>query len=818
MALEIHTVELRAKDSISPTMEKIGQNAAKASKATEKAWADAGQASKRSAEEMRRSAAAIGAGLGTVVAGVSLAGRAFVAQEQQIRGLDRSYGEASRSMQEFSEEIQRTTTFSNDQARQSELTAATLVRNYGFTTQEIKKLLTISADLAAANGTTLTDATQRVAAAMRGEAESAEALGLTLNQAAIDREGLTLTMSNEEAAHFRLNALITQSAFAHGAAADAADTNAGKARQFLNLLQDQTQSFGGSLGPMGEYLSVLGDIALAAPLAGAAIGKISSALGVIGGGKAIGGIAALAAASYYAYSLNQSGSGAENATAGFLADAAGLFGLGGVQSQFQGIVDANTLTKLTTDAFYVSPGAATNEDPNDIAIMQLKNAGVLPWTFDGTIADAAAYISSQAGPVGLSSGQYIDRKIQASKSYTFDSVTGKYVYNDTYSQLDKDRRLLSLPSVGTDPRQGYGSMYAISQGATGRDPYNGRPIYNPFKQPHVTDPMGSDEYYAGPGPAYAKGGSGAVANSLSGAGNAPIVMSAANQQAANAANIQAQTDALVAQYPAWQNIITGINSANDATSAFTAAQASLGSEMDTYQGQAAEWNSELNAQTAAYDILQQRQADGIELTKEQTEFLNNYTHANEIGTAAVEDATIAAGMSAQSMLLNKEAADAQKSSTDDLTDTIRLLIMALDGVPEEVRTQVILDTDPALGALYNFLGLIPSSVTIPMYVSGTDIGNFLGGGYQHGGVIPGARHGRVVGNGYTLVGEDGPELLSGGRGAGGMVIPASATRAKMRNGGGGGDMHFNAPITVIANDPRTFANQMREYSVGGSRA
>jgi hypothetical protein len=74
-----------------------------------------------------------------------------------------------------------------------------------------------------------------------------------------------------------------------------------------------------------------------------------------------------------------------------------------------------------------------------------------------------------------------------------------------------------------------------------------------------------------------------------------------------------------------------------------------------------------------------------------------------------------------------------------------------------------------------------------------------------------------VGNGYTLVGEDGPELLSGGRGAGGMVIPASATRAKMRNGGGG-DMHFNAPITVIANDPRTFANQMREYNVGGSRA
>lgn len=218
-------------------------------------------------------ATATGAALGSMVAGLGKLGNAAVSQQTSIDGLTRAYGDAVDEILRFTDAIQASTKFSNEDAREAARIAATLAQNYGFTTGEIEKLISASADLATVAGVSLSDAVQRTSSAMRGEAESAEYLGLTLNQQAIDRAGITLSMSNEEAAHFRLNALLQQAAYAEGAAGDAAQTTAGQAAQAANAWQDMTVSLGSALGPIGGMASGLSDMSIALTLGGAALGN-----------------------------------------------------------------------------------------------------------------------------------------------------------------------------------------------------------------------------------------------------------------------------------------------------------------------------------------------------------------------------------------------------------------------------------------------------------------------------------------------------------------------------------------------------------------
>lgn len=272
-------VVITGKNGISRVFQEVTHDAQKMGDGVDAAAKKGG----RGLDDLKKNATEIGAALGATIGVVSLLGQSYVRQEQEVGALNRIYGSASEEIVRFTEVIQDNTTASNDQARQAAITAGTLVQNYGFTAAEIEKVISTSADLAAVTGLTLNDATQRVAAALRGEAESAEVLGLTLNQQSIDRNNLTLTMSNEEAAHFRLNALLEQSAFAEGAAGDKAASHAGQARQLVNQLQDVAQSAGGALGPISEYASVLGSLALAAPVAGAGLGKIGPGVASLAG-------------------------------------------------------------------------------------------------------------------------------------------------------------------------------------------------------------------------------------------------------------------------------------------------------------------------------------------------------------------------------------------------------------------------------------------------------------------------------------------------------------------------------------------------------
>src|SRR5215211_5150618 len=78
----------------------------------------AGQRGGRSLAEMSRHMAAAGAAAGTLVVGMSIAGRSFASQEQQLRGLQRAYGDSTDDIERFADELQRSTVYSDDSARQ----------------------------------------------------------------------------------------------------------------------------------------------------------------------------------------------------------------------------------------------------------------------------------------------------------------------------------------------------------------------------------------------------------------------------------------------------------------------------------------------------------------------------------------------------------------------------------------------------------------------------------------------------------------------------------------------------------------------------
>jgi hypothetical protein len=309
------------------SLNKMSQDAQKASSTTGKALDDMAQHSESASRAFTVAGAAIGASL-------ALFSRDIVTNQQNVATLTRTYGEAAGQLQAFAQQIQSSTTFSSESAIASANAFGTLVRNYGLSVDQVQQLIQVSADLAATSGLSLEDTSMRVQAAIRGEGESAEALGLTMNQQAIDRNNLTLTMSNQEAAQFRLNALLEQSAFAQGAAGDKAETTAGQIAQLNNKFQDLARGALEATGPLPQIvggltnigaesaLAITGVVSLAKGIRElAAAQKAASAAGE--GGALFGGLQAVGSGGLAA-GLGSVALGAAAVTAAFLPLAAAL--------------------------------------------------------------------------------------------------------------------------------------------------------------------------------------------------------------------------------------------------------------------------------------------------------------------------------------------------------------------------------------------------------------------------------------------------------------------------------------------------------------
>jgi hypothetical protein len=262
----------------------MGKEAADAAKEADK-LATSTDKSASALSSHKDAARDVGAAIGVAASALALMGDAAVQQERQVNALRKVYGDAADEIIDFTEAIQDNTNFSNEQARAAAQNAATLATNYGFTTEQITGLIERTADLAEVQGMDLTDAIQRTQSAMRGEGESAEALGLTLSDSAVAayaaREGIdNYSTGLDEAgrAAVRYQYFLEQSAYAAGTAAEAASGARGATIDFMHGLQDLAASAGGAIGPVGEVASVGAQVALALPLVGAGAGKMVAGL------------------------------------------------------------------------------------------------------------------------------------------------------------------------------------------------------------------------------------------------------------------------------------------------------------------------------------------------------------------------------------------------------------------------------------------------------------------------------------------------------------------------------------------------------------
>lgn len=228
-------------------------------------------------QETNRDMSQFGRTVGTALGAIAVASVKMAGEQQRLNiAIQRAYGDSADEINRFADELQRTTTYSNDAAQQAALTASTLTRNYGLTTEQVEQLIRVSADLAAVNGMDLSEAVERTSSAIRGEAESAEMLGLTMNDTAIHIEKLGPAASDAEKAQYRLNALLEQSSFAAGTAAEMADQNSQAWKRWANQGQDLLQSLGANLA---DYQGLILTVSASA----AALGPVGDAFEAIGG-------------------------------------------------------------------------------------------------------------------------------------------------------------------------------------------------------------------------------------------------------------------------------------------------------------------------------------------------------------------------------------------------------------------------------------------------------------------------------------------------------------------------------------------------------
>lgn len=292
MARDIIEIELRAKDGATTTFRAVGRAAADMGRDVDRAGDQAARGmddAGRSARSLKDRFDGIGTAAGALVGGMALLGRNALDREREIDGLQRAYGDAADQIIDATEAIQDHTNFSNDAARQAAILGASLVQNYQLGTDQIEELLRVSADLATIHGIDLADAMMRTTSAIRGEAESAELLGLNLSDTALAAlaaergiDGWRTTMTEAEKAAFRYTILMEQAAFSTGAAADAASGAAGRGRDMIHWLDDTAEAAGAALGPAGEFLGVLGNLGLALPLVGNVAGRAVQGIGQFG--------------------------------------------------------------------------------------------------------------------------------------------------------------------------------------------------------------------------------------------------------------------------------------------------------------------------------------------------------------------------------------------------------------------------------------------------------------------------------------------------------------------------------------------------------
>ena len=288
-------VRITGVDKMSPVLIKIGDSAEKAAADLKKAGADGKKAmadlesgAKKTDKEMRtfeRTSLAVGATVGALALGLIRVSDAYKQQERQIAAVTRLYGDASQELLDYAETIQATTRFSNDAARESAILLNTLTQNYGLSTDQIETLIQRSTDLAQLHGRTLTEVSQMVSNALRGEGEYIEQIGVSMNQTFVAAEAaarglanFTTEMTQAEQAAFRYQLFLEQTAAAQGYAMETADGTRGAIGLLINEFGDATQAAGDFIGPVADLAAEFSAYALWMPLIASQTARVSAIL------------------------------------------------------------------------------------------------------------------------------------------------------------------------------------------------------------------------------------------------------------------------------------------------------------------------------------------------------------------------------------------------------------------------------------------------------------------------------------------------------------------------------------------------------------
>ena len=812
MTLEQHTTEMRIKDMLTPGLKQIGQAARDAAQTVTQSFDRANESQRRFnmdraalvgglrelqgiASDFARSAADEAAGQERLQVAIQNTGRSYDQISGKINDLIKRGTELSFADDQVVEALTRlTTTTGSSEAAMADLGLAM--------------------DLARARHIDLATAADIVGKVATGNTGILARYGIAVQEGATANEAL----------------LAIQQRVA-GQSEAYASTVEGNVARISNAVADFGENLFGQNEQLQTFLSLMPGVnaaysALAGVVAGlggfGAIAEFSGPLALIAGGGLLA----------YGYSQDSMGNTATNkAVNEFFLNASKLFNYALPGSPF----DTNKYTNQMAlndigDALIAIFGGGSNADAVRRANLALGNpafadkSGTNVFNFDEN--ELKKYIQQEAAKAGVTVGEYLLTAAKGAPGLVYDPVSQTYKTPGEYASAQQFRYFNNggnLTSGATT--MGYGSLAAMGPQPTPR--YYGditQTAYTGPYQPNTVSGTGATvrRTYVGD-PGYQQAGvpfTGAGGDSATGGGM---------QVGIGAADI---TRIIQQERDAYYGLATAQQAATQGLSEFKAVQDSLIAHENVYGQQIGEYNSQLDAQTAAYDILKQRQEDGVALTKEQINFLGKYDEATARGTAGVEDATVAQGMLAQQYLLNMEKGDQlnqsiqdQTGSVGDLVTVIEDLILSLYGVPEEVRTRIELDRAAEAGAeLQTILDILNAidGRTVNFVINASGNGVALGNpngpsidpgeGYAIGGMIPAAAHGRMLGRGYTLVGEGGPELLVGGRG--GMVVPASATRAMRRTNA---DVMNIGTVNVYTNDPRQFGSALREQAIGASR-
>jgi hypothetical protein len=654
----------------------------------------------------------LGAAIGTGVGLMSNWSRAAAEDQASVERLNQAIIDTGKSTSEYSQQIDQAIAkgqkraFSDDQIRDSIVAVTNATHDAGKALND----LNLIEDLARARKIDLASATNIVIAVEEHRYGQLARMGIQLDANATREQALA--------------ALQAQSA---GQADAFGKSNLGWLEQQKIRVDELTESWGYALGPLQQ-------VAMLLPGLSAGFTGISAAISGMGGLSGLAGIAPLLVQAggigalgtiAYGYSQNDVGTTFANDLANkiFLV----------MSSLINAAIPGNPLDT----GKYVDQMAKNATWDQILAVFGSSEAAGKAFGVQGSpgaplgqVAYGGA-VDASGKPIGYQiPGGAIQGPVQ-SLPPTDDQIYNAIVNaaaagNMTVAQYlaaPANRRavIMATATPGQGNVYGTGGYGLASTGMSLGDPYANWRSYQRSQEHSMNVALYGPDATVG-----RIGGSGAVANDISGqvAMGTPVrpVLTGTQQQAQE----QAQLTASLAQLSqGYLGLTDGIMSANDAQAAFKATQDGVLQAEQPYNQQLSEYGGQLNALTNAYDLINGKKQDGIALTKEEQDLLDKYPDAYGRLTGGMDDATEQAGMLAVQYAENMKKGDELNKSMQDQTDSvggltsmIADLILSMDGIPAEVKTQVLLDKYHATNDIadyISYLNSIPLSKTTTVY-------------------------------------------------------------------------------------------------------